>query len=343
MGDLTDFQRGMIVGARLVGASVTTVATIVGVSTGTVSNVTRAYTMHGQTTSAKHNSGRKTILSDRDRRALKLIVAAKKQTTAMKITSELNSGLQNPVSSKTVRRELHKMKIHGRAAIAKPLVTAVNAKRRIQWCKDHKEWTLDQWKHVMYSDESTYTLFPTTGRVYVWRTPSQAYDPDCLRPTVKHGGGSVTVWAVISWFSAGPIIALHGMMNAKAYEAILGDQVLPMAHTLFPDGDGIYQDDLAPCHAAKTVQSWFEEHDQELSHLPWVPQSPDLNIIEPLWSVLERRVRSHYPPPSSLKELEHVLEEEWYNIPHTTIQELYTSIPRRIQAVLDAKGGPTPY
>ena len=132
-------------------------------------------------------------------------------------------------------------------------------------------------------------------------------------------------------------------MNAKAYEAILGDQVLPMAHTLFPDGDGIYQDDLAPCHAAKTVQSWFEEHDQELSHPPWAPQSPDLNIIEPLWSVLERRVRSHYPPPSSLKELEHVLEEEWYNIPHTTIQELYTSIPRRIQAVLDAKGGPTPY
>ena len=132
MGDLTDFQRGMIVGARLVGASAATVANIVGVSKGTVSNVTRAYTIHGKTTSAKHNSGRKTILSDRDRRALKRIVAAKKKTTAMKITSELNSGLQNPVSSKTVRRELHKMNIHGRAAIAKPLVTAVNAKRRIQ-------------------------------------------------------------------------------------------------------------------------------------------------------------------------------------------------------------------
>ncbi|PSN54234.1 hypothetical protein C0J52_09251 [Blattella germanica] len=58
----------MIVGARLVGASAATVANVVGVSKGTVSNVIRAYSMDGQTPSAKENSGRKTILSDRDRR-----------------------------------------------------------------------------------------------------------------------------------------------------------------------------------------------------------------------------------------------------------------------------------
>jgi hypothetical protein len=28
-----------------------------------------------------------------------------------------------------------------------------------------------------------------------------------------------------------------------------------------------------------TVQSWFEEHEGELQHLPWPAQSPDLNII----------------------------------------------------------------
>ncbi|PSN31023.1 hypothetical protein C0J52_26738 [Blattella germanica] len=56
MGDLTESQRGMIVGARLVGASAATVANIVGVSKGTVSNVMRAFSMHGHTTSAKQNS-----------------------------------------------------------------------------------------------------------------------------------------------------------------------------------------------------------------------------------------------------------------------------------------------
>ncbi|PSN50818.1 hypothetical protein C0J52_03261 [Blattella germanica] len=53
MCDLTESQRGMIVGARQVEASAATVANIVGVSKSTVSNVMRAYSMHGQTTSAK--------------------------------------------------------------------------------------------------------------------------------------------------------------------------------------------------------------------------------------------------------------------------------------------------
>jgi hypothetical protein len=43
---------------------------------------------------------------------------------------------------------------------------------------------------VIWSEESSFTPFPTPGIVYVWRTPK-----DCLAPTVRHRGGSVTVWA----------------------------------------------------------------------------------------------------------------------------------------------------
>jgi hypothetical protein len=68
----------------------------------------------------------------------------------------------------------------------------------------------------------------------------------------------------------------------------------------------------------------------------------NLNIIEPLWSVLENRVRKRFPPPTSLKQLEEVLQEEWYKIPLETVKNLYESIPRRTATVLKAKGGPTP-
>jgi hypothetical protein len=62
MGDLSNFERGQIVGARLAGASVIKTATLLGVPRATVSTVMSAYTNHGKTTSAKRNSGRKLTL-----------------------------------------------------------------------------------------------------------------------------------------------------------------------------------------------------------------------------------------------------------------------------------------
>jgi len=67
---------------------------------------------------------------------------------------------------------------------------------------------------------------------------------------------------------------------------------------LFPNSDAVFQDDNAPIHTASSVQSWFEEHEDALQHLLWLAQSPNLNIIEPLCSVLESRVISRFLPIS---------------------------------------------
>jgi len=42
------------------------------------------------------------------------------------------------------------------------------------------------------------------------KCPKEAYNLECLVPTVEHGSGSVMIWAAISWYSAGPIITLNG-------------------------------------------------------------------------------------------------------------------------------------
>jgi hypothetical protein len=54
-------------------------------------------------------------------------------------------------------------------------------------------------------------------------------------------------------------------------------------------------------------------------------------------------VRNRFPPPTSLTQLEDILQEEWYKIPLKTVQNLYESIPRRTVAVLKAKGDPAAY
>ena len=42
------------------------------------------------------------------------------------------------------------------------------------------------------------------------------------------------------------------------------------------------------------VKNWYEEHETELKHMEWPPQSPDLSIIKHLWCILERQVRNRY-------------------------------------------------
>ena len=107
------------------------------------------------------------------------------------------------------------------------------------------------------------------------------------------------IWVAISWYSAGPFIDITGWIAANEYIDIL-NEVLTMISILLTN-TAIFQDYNAPIHTAKKVQSWFEEHQNIIKHLPWPAQSLDLNIIEPLGRVLEQRVRSRFPSPKPLK------------------------------------------
>jgi len=103
--------------------------------------------------------------------------------------------------------------------------------------------------------------------VCVWRTPKEACNPEYLDPTVKHGGGSVMIWSIISRYSAGPIIALNGHITTSDYVDILGDPLNPVVQVLFPNNDAGFQYDNSPIRTASRVQSWFGVREDAL-HLP---------------------------------------------------------------------------
>jgi hypothetical protein len=101
--------------------------------------------------------------------------------------------------------------------------------------------------------------------------------------------------------------------------------------------------DNAPCHKGRIVMDWFEEHAQEFTLLQWPAQSPDLNPIEHLWDEVERAVRGLPVLPSNKRQLSDAVLAAWAGIPAERFQHLVESMPRRIDAVLRAKGGPTRY
>jgi hypothetical protein len=70
------------------------------------------------------------------------------QLPAAQVTGQQNCifHLEDPVSTKTVRHELHKSNIHSMSATAKPLIADSNAQLRKRWCHNHNTWTSDNWK-----------------------------------------------------------------------------------------------------------------------------------------------------------------------------------------------------
>ncbi len=115
--------------------------------------------------------------------------------------------------------------------------------------------------------------------------------------------------------------------------------MLPSADKLYGDADFIFQQDLAPAHTAKGTKSWFNDHG--VTVLDWPANSPDLNPIENLWCIVKRKMRD--TRPNNADDLKTTVKETWASIPPQQCHKLITSMPRRIEAVIKAKGAPTKY
>jgi hypothetical protein len=126
-------------------------------------------------------------------------------------------------------------------------------------------------------------MFPTSGKVYVWRTPKEAYNPEYLVATVKHGGGSVMFWAAVSWHSIllVPVLAFMAELLQGSTYIWTGWVIrcISLSRRYFQTVQ--FSKTAVLPFTAGTVQPCFEEHESELQHLPRSAQSPDLNIIEP--------------------------------------------------------------
>ncbi len=107
---------------------------------------------------------------------------------------------------------------------------------------------------------------------------------------------------------------------------------------MYPSSDGYFQQDDAPCHKAQIISDGFLEHDNELTLLKWPPQSPDLKFNRAPLGCGECEISIRDVQPADLQKLRDAIMSIWTKISEECFQHLVESMPRRIKAVLKAKG-----
>uniref|UniRef100_A0AC34QLD3 Transposase n=1 Tax=Panagrolaimus sp. JU765 TaxID=591449 RepID=A0AC34QLD3_9BILA len=307
------------------------------VSRSTVRNVFLRFKANGHV-KRKIGSGRPKLTTVREDRALKRMSVDNPRLNAVQLNQDFNDMFDKNISVSTTKRRLKACGLNGRRPAKKPYVSMKNRKARLDFAREHLNWGIHDWQKVIWSDESKFLLFGSDGISYVRRPVNERFNPKYQIPTVKHGGGSIMVWGCFTRSGVGPLHKVEGIMDQFQYRDILEKQMLPFARAKKIRG-WLFQQDNDPKHTSKTVKDYFKS--KKIRVLSWPSQSPDLNPIEHLWEILDRRCRGKNV--SNIEQKLKLLQEEWYNIPKSVLEQLVDSMPRRCQAVIESKGFPTKY
>ena len=291
-------------------------------------------------TEERPRSGRRRSTSLRDDRAMRLAALRDRTVTATTLRQQLRLTANVNVSRQTVRNRLHEFNLHSRRAAVRLPLTPAHRQTRRDWCRGHQRWTRQQWGHVLFTDESRFTLSNNDARVRVWRRPGDRFVDACVREHDRYGGGSVMVWGGIHLRGRTPLHLVQGNLTAVRYrDEILQPLIMPTLQAMGPGS--ILQDDNATPHRAHVVRDFLQQ--RRMDRMDWPARSPDLAPIENLWDTLCRRVIEHHPPAANLAQLFQFLQQDWNAIPQQTLMTLVLSMRRRCVECVAANGGHTHY
>ncbi|GFT80821.1 transposable element Tcb1 transposase [Trichonephila clavipes] len=335
---IDDFMRGRIIEKIEEWRKITNVAREFDIAHSVVSRLWKSFKTTGMC-SRRHGGGR--VRSTRPAEDRYIVLSAKRdrRTTAQQVANQFLAVSGKQISRKTVARRLRGRGLYARRPVVCVPLTRQHRTVRLQLCREHHNWTEQDWACVLFSDESRFSLSSDCRRQLIWRESGTAYRPENIQEKDQYPTCSIMVWAGIMINGR---TRLHVVANGTIHRYI--DEVLLPHVRLFRGAVGdkfVFMDDNATCHRTLAVQDCLDSEGIQL--LVWPARSPDLNPIGNVGDALGRQVAGRNCYPTNKNTLIRTLTEEWDKLPQQLLDNVLQSMVRRVKCCFTFHGGHIPY
>ncbi|GFX40018.1 transposable element Tc1 transposase [Trichonephila clavipes] len=267
--------------------------------------------------SRRHGGGRVRSTTPAEDRYIVLSAKRNRRTTAQRVANQFLAASGKQISRKTIARRLRGGGLYARRPIVCVPLTRQHRTARLQWCREHHNWTEQDWAWNLLSDESRFSLSSDCRRQLIWRESGTAYRPENIQEKDRYPTCSIMVWA-------GIMINGRTRLHVVANGTMTGNDTLMKFYFLM----FVFSD----CLDSEGIQ-----------RLVWPARSPDLNPIENVWDALGRQVAGRNYLLTNKNTLIRALTEEWDKLPQQLLDNVVQSIVRRVECCITLHGGHIPY
>lgn len=226
----------------------------------------------------------------------------------------------------TIKRRLQENQVTYRSTLQKPLLSEKHMKNRLKWARENID---KNWSSVIFTDESSFWAWSPKKRAWcVESTP-------VIQRTVKHPV-KINVWGCFCSLGFGCLYLFTETLDAHLMLKIYQKALLKSAKIWFGEDNSswILQEDNDPKHRSRMCTDWKVRN--RIETLKWPSQSPDINPIENVWSVIKNNLRGKQI--HTLKQLSYQIKRIWRSLPVQYAEKLVQSMPRRCEAICQSEG-----
>ena len=278
--------------------------------------------------------GRKRKIPELDRK--RIVKKARKDKDSTEIAREYRKETGITVSESTIQRIVKESKLEYLVNQQVEVLSEANKEKRLVYAQTMKH---HNWKKVFFSDEKTFLL--GTEKKKSWQERGKRKKHYVHRHPAK-----LHVWAAAGQHMKSELYFFRQNLDSALYQKIIKSRLQRKRLTLAPDcparlpNSYEFLQDNDPKHKAKkTMKILGELVGNRLICHP--AQSPDFNIMEDLWSYLDRKVKA--AKIKTIAGLKRKLTQEWAHMPWSFIRKTVGTMPARLRECEELQGGRTHY